>query len=80
MRNETLTVELPEAATIRDLLDRLPLSEPERRAFLKADGSGLNTGMGVLVNRENADIFGRGLDTPLSEGSLVSLIHLLSGG
>ncbi len=80
IRNETLKLELPPGATVRDLLDGLPFSPAEKRAFFKADGSGLAVGMGVLVDRENVEVHGRGLDTVLRDGSRVSLIHLLSGG
>lgn len=80
MQNQTLDLELPEGATVAQLLERLPLTPEERRTFLEPDGSGLKTGMGVLVDRENVNVFGQGMDTVLAEGNLVSLIHLLSGG
>ncbi len=78
--NETLELDLAPGSTVRDLLERLPLSPAERRKFLKPDGSGLEIGMGVLVDRNNVEVYGRGLDTVLEEGNVVSFIHLLSGG
>ena len=80
IRNETLELDLPPGTTVRGLLARLPLSPAEKRTFIKPDGLGLETGMGVLVDRENVEVHGQGLDTVLEEGSRVSLIHLLSGG
>jgi hypothetical protein len=36
--------------------------------------------MGVLVDRKNVKLHALEFDTPLSEGNLVSLIHLITGG
>lgn len=80
LRDETLELELPAGATVRELLARLDLSPAERLEFLTPDGTGLATGMGVLVDRQNVEVFGQGLETVLEESNTVSLIHLLSGG
>jgi|GEM_PF-3971341 len=80
IRNQTLELELPEGATVREVLGRLDLTPAEKREFLTPDGAGLAVGMGVLIDRQNVDVFGQGLETVLREGNTVSLIHLLSGG
>ncbi|MCP4629513.1 MAG: MoaD/ThiS family protein [bacterium] len=80
IRNETLEMELPEGSTVRELLAQLPLTSAEKKQLFKRGGSGLNDGMGVLVDRKNVNLNALGLDTPLSERNLVSLIHLITGG
>ncbi|MBW1712253.1 MAG: MoaD/ThiS family protein [Deltaproteobacteria bacterium] len=80
VRNETLKLTLPQGATVGDLLGRLPLTPAEKKKYLRANGLGLKEGMGILVDRENVDLLAQGLDTPLKDGQVVSLIHLLAGG
>jgi sulfur carrier protein ThiS len=80
IRNETLEMELPEGSTVRELLARLPLTSAEKKQIFKRGGSGLKDGMGVLVDRKNVKLHALEFDTPLSEGNLVSLIHLITGG
>ena len=80
IRNETLELELPEGSTVRELFAQLPLKSAEKKQLFKRGGSELNDGMGVLVDRKNVNLNAQGLDTPLSEGNLVSLIHLITGG
>ena len=80
IRNETLEIELPEGATVRKLLTVLPFTAKEKKKFFRPDGSGLNAGMGVLVDRANVEIYAHGLDTPLADDSTVALIHLITGG
>ena len=80
IRNETLEMDLPKGSTVRDLLAQLALTAAEKKKILKPDGSGLNDGMGVLVDRKNVDLYAEGLDTPLSDGNQVALIHLITGG
>ena len=80
IRNETLEMELTEGSTVRDLLGQLPLTTAEKNQLFKSDGSNLKDGMGILVDRKNVNLNAQGLDTQLSEGNLVSLIHLITGG
>ncbi len=80
IRNETLEMELQTGSTVRDLITQLPLTAAEKKKILKPDGASLKDGMGVLVDRRNVNVHAQGLDTPLADGNLVSLIHLITGG
>jgi len=65
----TLELELPEGATVRDLLRVLP--ESVRREIMDENG-GLKYPVEVMVNGRRID-FLEGLDTPLKDGDTVHI-------
>jgi len=81
LRNRTFQIELPGPASVAEVLGMLPLNEDELQQLFQRRGAGvtLNPGLAVLINGENV-AFRNGLQTPISDGDRISLIHAISGG
>jgi len=81
IQNRTFNLELPGPVPVADLLRMLPFREDERWQLFQCNGGEilLNQGLAVLINGENITLR-NGLQTLVSDGDRVSVIHALSGG
>ncbi|MGH3321122.1 MAG: MoaD/ThiS family protein [Streptosporangiaceae bacterium] len=68
-----------EGATLRDLIERLEGQHPGIRGRLLDDQGRIRRFVNVYVGEEDVR-FAQGLDTPLSDGSMVSIIPAVAGG
>ena len=70
-------LELPDGATVRDVIDQAIAVEPRMRPrIFRADGRMF---AGVFLNGRNINAFD-GLDTAVSDGDKLSVLPPLSGG
>ena len=77
-RNEELVVHIVNSGCILNVLAALPLSSGERRLLFDVDGA-LQPGVVILKDGYNV-VHLNGLETPVSDGDTVSIIHMLAGG
>jgi sulfur-carrier protein len=68
-----------DGATLRDLLDDLEARHPGFKTRLVADDGRLHRFVNVYVNDEDARFLG-GIETPLEDGDVVSILPAVAGG
>ncbi len=68
-----------EAKTLGEAIELLVAQHPEIKARLLGPAGQLHRYIGAFIDGEDAR-FGRGLDTPLNEKSVISLLVAAAGG
>jgi sulfur-carrier protein len=74
-----LEVDVPGAATLRDVLDAVAAAHPAVGRRVRDEAGALRRHVNVFVGADNARDLG-GLDAPVSEGAEVSVLAAVSGG
>lgn len=77
--NDQAQVELEEAGTIREILDRLVAQHPSLRGRLLDDEGELNKFVNVYVNDEDVR-FLENLSTAVKAGDTITLVPSIAGG
>jgi molybdopterin synthase sulfur carrier subunit len=79
--DDRVAVDVPdEDATLRDAVDALVENRPALGERVLADDGSLHSHVNVLVNGENVDAGGDGLDTPVQPGDELAMFPPVSGG
>jgi molybdopterin synthase sulfur carrier subunit len=79
--DDRVAVDVPdEDATLRDAVDALVEDRPALGERVLADDGSLHSHVNVLVNGENVDAGGDGLDTPVQPGDELAMFPPVSGG
>ncbi|MDH5019382.1 ubiquitin-like small modifier protein 1 [Halobacterium rubrum] len=79
--DDRVAVDVPaEDATLRDAVDALVEDRPALGERVLADDGSLHSHVNVLVNGENVDAGGDGLDTSLQPGDELAMFPPVSGG
>lgn len=75
----SLDLELGDAATVRDLLDALRLTQPAIERRIRDESGRLRRHVNVFVGERNVKDHGN-LDEPLRDGIEVTVLPAVSGG
>lgn len=75
----TITVELPDGATVADLLDAIGVDHPALERRIRDEQRALRTHVNVFVGPDDVRALA-GTDTPLAPGVEVSVLAAISGG
>jgi len=76
----TLTFDLPDGVTVRELVDRVVERFPAMREELFDENGELFGHVHVFINGKDAPHLDRALETPLSETDRVDLFPAVGGG
>ena len=78
--DDRVAVEVPEDGTVGDALDALVAARPALGDRVLADDGSLHSHVNVLVNGENVQTAGEGLDTAVEPGDELAMFPPVSGG